>query len=38
MGRTRVLSYHDSLITEDDVALLRDGEWLNDTLIGFYFE
>nr|BAN20907.1 conserved hypothetical protein [Riptortus pedestris] len=33
-----VLSYHDALITYDDVELLEGPYWLNDTIIGFYLE
>jgi len=35
---TTVLSFHDSLLRQSDVALLHGTEWLNDKLIGFYFE
>ncbi|KAH0564399.1 hypothetical protein KQX54_011883 [Cotesia glomerata] len=33
-----VLSYHDSLLRNSDVFLLKDSHWLNDAIIGFYFE
>lgn len=33
-----VLSYHDSLLHRSDVELLRGTGWLNDRLIGFWFE
>ncbi|XP_003383983.1 PREDICTED: sentrin-specific protease 8-like [Amphimedon queenslandica] len=33
-----VLSYHDSLLRLSDVSLLDPPHWLNDRLIGFYFE
>ena len=33
-----VLSYGDYLIRSSDVDILRSNSWLNDTLIGFYFE
>lgn len=33
-----VLSFHDSLLKRSDVALLEGGQWLNDKIIGFYFE
>lgn len=33
-----VLSFHDSLLHSSDVALLQSCGWLNDRLIGFYFE
>lgn len=33
-----VLSYHDYLLRESDVVLLERNDWLNDILIGFYFE
>lgn len=33
-----VLTYHDSLLRESDVHLLKGSHWLNDTIIGFYME
>ena len=33
-----VLSYGDYLIRSSDVDILRSNSWLNDTLIGFFFE
>lgn len=33
-----VLSFHDSLIRQADFALLDSPGWLNDKIIGFYFE
>lgn len=33
-----VLSYYDCLLRSDDVDLLRGPYWLNDAIIGFYFE
>ncbi len=33
-----MLSYHDSLLHQSDVDLLRSAEWLNDTIIGFAFD
>lgn len=33
-----VLSYHDYLLRASDVALLERNDWLNDIIIGFYFE
>ena len=33
-----VLTYGDSTLREDDVALLEDGNWLNDNCISFYLE
>ena len=33
-----VLSYHDCLLRQSDVQLLHGPYWLNDALIGFYFE
>lgn len=33
-----VLSYHESLLRESDVELLKGPRWLNDALISFYFE
>lgn len=32
------LSYYDSLLRESDVALLIGANWINDKIIGFYFE
>lgn len=34
----KVLSYHDSLLTKDDLKLLEKNNWLNDKIIGFCFE
>lgn len=33
-----VLSFHDSSLRESDVSLLEGSNWLNDRIIGFYFE
>lgn len=33
-----VLSYYDCLLRASDVALLQQPNWLNDVIIGFYFE
>ncbi|XP_076637063.1 sentrin-specific protease 8 [Colletes latitarsis] len=33
-----VLSYNDCLIRASDLTLLRGPHWLNDVIIGFYFE
>lgn len=33
-----ILSYHDSLITQEEVRILETNGWLNDILIGFVFE
>lgn len=33
-----VLSYHDALIHESDLRLLEGRNWLNDSLISFWFE
>ncbi|EFN83949.1 Sentrin-specific protease 8 [Harpegnathos saltator] len=33
-----VLSYHDSLLRLSDVNLLKGTHWLNDAIIGFYYE
>jgi len=33
-----VLSYHDYLLRTSDVTLLERNDWLNDIIIGFYFE
>lgn len=39
MSRDRVvLSFHESLLRESDVDILRGPRWLNDVLISFYFE
>lgn len=35
---TTVLSYHDSLLKQSDVDLLNGNGWLNDKILGFYFE
>ena len=33
------LSYHDAIIYEDDLKILKsETEWLNDRIISFYFE
>jgi len=32
------LDYHDILLRDEDVNLLRGPEWLNDQVISFYFE
>ena len=37
-GEEVILSFHDSLLRRSDVELLRGRGWLNDRLIGFYFE
>ena len=33
-----VLDYKNSLLKESDIKLLQGSNWLNDTLIGFWFE
>jgi len=33
-----IASLEDSLVRESDVRLLQSKEWLNDQIIGFYFE
>lgn len=33
-----VLSFHETLLRQSDVALLRGPHWLNDHIISFYFE
>lgn len=38
MGDRVVLSYHDCLIHESDLRLLEGRNWLNDSLIAFWFE
>jgi len=37
-GMETVLSYHDSLLKKSDVDLLEGAGWLNDKILGFYFE
>lgn len=34
----QVLSFHESLLRESDIDLLRGPHWLNDQIISFYFE
>ena len=38
MNDAVVLNYHDSLLRESDVRLLEPPAWLNDRLIGFFFD
>lgn len=33
-----ILSYYDSLIHQSDLELLKEGQWLNDRIIGFVYE
>lgn len=33
-----VLNYYNSLLRRSDIKILRDRDWLNDQLIGFWFE
>ncbi len=36
----KVISYGDYIVRESDVTILKENEWLNDTLIGkqnFFF-
>lgn len=34
-----ILSYHDACLYESDLEILKsDTSWLNDRIIGFYFE
>lgn len=33
-----VISFHDSLIRQSDIKILEGQKWLNDRIIGFYFE
>lgn len=33
-----VASLEDCLVREEDLALLQPGNWLNDQIVGFYFE
>lgn len=37
-GNSTVLSYYDCLLRTSDVSLLEGPFWINDALIGFYFE
>lgn len=37
-GNPVVLSYNNSLLRKKDVELLKGPYWINDTIIGFYFE
>lgn len=37
-GGSIILSYHDSLLRESDLKLLSGPHWLNDNLIGFWFQ
>lgn len=38
MADSIVLDYHNSLLRQSDLRLLQPGDWLNDRLIGFWFE
>lgn len=38
MSRDIVLIYRDRILRQSDVDLLRGPHWLNDAIIGFYFE
>ncbi|GMH40144.1 hypothetical protein BSKO_08048 [Bryopsis sp. KO-2023] len=38
MSDRKVLSYHDIVLRESDVELLKGPAWLNDLVIEFYFE
>jgi sentrin-specific protease 8 len=38
MSNPVVLSFQDSVLRENDLHLLEGPHWLNDSLIGFYFE
>lgn len=38
MSSQVVLNYHDSLLRQSDIDLLKGPCWLNDTIISFYFE
>jgi Ulp1 family protease len=35
---TTKVSYYDTYLDADDLALLKEGEWLNDKVIGFFYE
>lgn len=37
-GNAVVLSYFDALLRESDLDVLKGPHWLNDSIIGFYFE
>ncbi|KAI9905650.1 hypothetical protein PsorP6_014064 [Peronosclerospora sorghi] len=34
----QVLNYHDVQLYESDVTLFRNGQWLTDNAINFYFQ
>ncbi|KAF4521615.1 hypothetical protein B566_EDAN006657 [Ephemera danica] len=38
MSNPVVLSFQDTILRESDLQLLQGPHWLNDSLIGFYFE
>jgi len=38
MGDKIVLNYHNSLLRDSDVKILKQNEWLNDQVIGFWLE
>ncbi|KAF7489203.1 Sentrin-specific protease 8 [Sarcoptes scabiei] len=38
MSNSIVLSYHDAIIRQSDYRLLNSREWINDSLIEFWFE
>ena len=38
MSNNIVLNYYNSLLRQSDMDLLRGRDWLNDQLIGFWFE
>lgn len=33
-----ILSFHDSLVFQSDLDLLKEGQWINDRIIGFVYE
>lgn len=38
MSNTVVLNYHDTVIRQSDVDILKSNSWLTDSIIGFYLE
>ncbi|KAJ2827963.1 hypothetical protein IWW50_001625 [Coemansia erecta] len=38
MRDTLLVSFHDATVYSRDTLSLREGQWLNDAILGFYFE
>ncbi|KAJ2370608.1 SUMO1 sentrin specific peptidase 8 [Coemansia sp. RSA 2610] len=38
MRETLLFAYHGVAVYSSDIKSLREGHWLNDTILGFYFE